>query len=153
MNKNLRSRRWVSISLALPAIALAGGLLGAQPSSAHGMGQGAMSGMQHGQMAPHEGRMAKGEMAQGGWHRKGPGDGSGARHSRHQPLEGKDVTQASVTEFLESRVKRMDNPRLKVGEVTAKDDKVIQGDIVTVDNSIVWRFEFDRTSGRMQPVK
>jgi hypothetical protein len=92
-------------------------------------------------------------MAQGGWHRKGPGDGSGARHSRHQPLEGKDVTQASVTEFLESRVKRMDNPRLKVGEVTAKDDKVIQGDIVTVDNSLVWRFEFDRTSGRMQPVK
>ncbi len=160
MNKNFRRPRWMSIGLTMPAVALAGGLLGAQPSLAQAMGQGAMPGMQDGQMAIHECRMAmqehqmaRADKADGDWHRHGPRDSSAARHSRHQPLEGTAATEASVTEFLESRIKRMDNPRLKVGEVTAKDDKVIRGDIVTVDNSLVWRFEFDRANGRMQPVK
>ncbi|MBT7942135.1 MAG: hypothetical protein HN719_02145, partial [Alphaproteobacteria bacterium] len=64
-----------------------------------------------------------------------------------------DVTVESVTKFLEQRLGHMGNDRLKVGEVTATDDKTITAEIVTQDDSLVMKMQFDRKTGRHFPVK
>jgi hypothetical protein len=43
------------------------------------------------------------------------------------------------------------NPRLKLGDVKEKDADTITADIVTVDNSLVQRFDVDRNTGRYVP--
>jgi len=54
-----------------------------------------------------------------------------------------------VRAYLDSRVTRLNNKRLKVGEVKA-DDKTIAADIVTVDNSLVQRLTVDRRTGAIE---
>ncbi len=71
----------------------------------------------------------------------------------HQAAFTKELTIESVTEFLERRLAHMGNDRLKVGEVKVKDDKTIVGEIVTVDNSLVRRIEFDRKTGGQRLVR
>lgn len=47
--------------------------------------------------------------------------------------------------------RRIDNSNLKVGDVKEKDADTITADVVTKDNSLVRRFDFNRHSGFYQP--
>ena len=142
-------RKHVTISVAL--FALAGGLLastvlraaekapGPQGSM---MGPGQMMGgqMMGGQMQP--GMMNKMNMMGQGM----MGHDFGARvvPSKHLSVE-------HVRHFLEHRLARRGNKRLKVGEVKEEDDAII-ADIVTVDDSLVERIKVDRHTGRIEHV-
>jgi hypothetical protein len=44
----------------------------------------------------------------------------------------------------------MQNPNLKVGEVSEVDDDTITADVVTQDGSLVWRYMVDRHTGAMR---
>ncbi len=51
-----------------------------------------------------------------------------------------------VRNYLSLRLDRLNNKRLKLGEVKA-DDRTITADVVTVDNSLVQRLKVDRHTG------
>ena len=96
------------------------------------MGQGMMG---HGMM--HHGMMGHGMMGQGPGMRVLP--------SQHLSID-------DVRHFLEHRLARRGNKRLKLGEVTQTDDDTIVADVVTVDDSLVRRMQVDRHTGLMRPV-
>ena len=52
---------------------------------------------------------------------------------------------------MERWLARADNSRLKLGDVKEKDTDTITADIVTLDNSLVQRFEIDRNTGFTRP--
>ena len=53
-----------------------------------------------------------------------------------------------VRNYLSSRIERLNNKRLKVGDVKAE-DTTITADVVTVDNSLVQRLKIDRRTGEI----
>ena len=59
---------------------------------------------------------------------------------------------SDIKAYLERWVAAMGNPRLKVGTVKEKNADTIVGEIVTVDGSLVQRYEVDRQSGVYRPV-
>ncbi|OHC71793.1 MAG: hypothetical protein A3B62_04905 [Rhodospirillales bacterium RIFCSPLOWO2_01_FULL_65_14] len=125
-----------------PAFAQGPGM-GMGRGGGHGMGmmgQGMGQGMMGQGMGP--GMMGQGQQAYG------PGNCPG-----FVAAQGQEVTVDSVTKFLEARLARWGNDRLKIGKVEATDDKTITGEIVTKDGSLVQKFAFDKTTGRHQPVK
>ena len=108
-----------------------------QMSGPGGMGYGpGMRGYGHGMMGSGRGR----------------GAGFGGPCLREQAALDKELTTADVTKWVERHMAMQGNDRLKVGPVTEKDADTIVADIVTVDNSLVWRFEFDRDTGRMNRI-
>lgn len=60
-----------------------------------------------------------------------------------------DDAKAVITGFLAMH----GNKRLKAGNVQEKDAGTILAEVVTVDNSLVQRFEIDRKTGRFTPVQ
>jgi hypothetical protein len=64
------------------------------------------------------------------------------------PLEEPDIRR-----MMEAWLAQERNPRLKLGDITAKDENIFQADIVTKDNSLVQRFDVDRRTGAMQAVE
>jgi hypothetical protein len=54
-----------------------------------------------------------------------------------------------VRGYLTAQVERLNNKRLKVGDIKA-DDGSITADIVTVDNSLVQRLKVDRHTGSIE---
>ncbi len=139
------------------ALALGGAFLAIGPAAAHGSGeQGSHGGYG---MRGHMGHMSSGmghsgQMGSGMGHsgRMGSGmTGYGAGGHGGCPYNkvafDKELTVESVTKFLEQRLSHMGNDRLKVGGVKAKDDNTIVAEIVTVDDSLVQRIEFDRRTG------
>ena len=123
---------------AVGAALMLGTALFAGPSFAHGSGGPMGTGMM--------GHMGTGMMGHMG--SAGP---QGCPY--HQAAFTKELTIESVTKYLERRLDHMGNDRLKVGEVKVKDDKTIVGEIVTVDNSLVRRIEFDRKTGSQRLVR
>ena len=148
-------------TLAITAVAVAA-VLGAtalvtNPVSAGGPGwrwnaanQGQMSGP--GWMGHGPGMMGYGRGAMGYGYRHGPGAAYGGPCLQGQAALGKELTTADVTKWVERHLAMQGNERLKVGPVTEKDAGTIVADIVTADDSLVWRFEFDRSTGRMNRV-
>jgi hypothetical protein len=128
--------------------ALVIGVAAFTPAFARGPGMGMGPGMMgHGTGMG----MGQGMMGQGmgpGQQAYGPGNCPG-----FAATQGQEVTVDSVTKFLESRLARWGNERLKIGKVEATDDKTIIGEIVTKDGSLVQKFAFDKATGRHQPVK
>ena len=61
-------------------------------------------------------------------------------------------TEASVRLLLEYRLMVAGNPRLRVGEVTAKDAAIIAR-VVTVDGSLVEEYAVDKRTGLWNPVR
>ena len=106
------------------------------------MGTGMMGGSGHGM---------QGSMMGSGMMGSGPGV-QGDCPGQTAALK-EDLTVDGVTKLLEQRLSHMGNDRLKVGEVKAKDDDTITAEIVTVDGSLVRKLEFDRDTGRSQPVR
>jgi hypothetical protein len=105
------------------------------------MMQGGMGpGMMHGGMGPG--------MMQGGM---GPGmmqGGMGALFgSRVTPIMN--LSAEDVRGYLTAQLDRLNNRRLKIGEIKA-DDGAITADIVTVDNSLVQRLKVDRHTGAIE---
>ena len=117
-----------------------------------GMGSGMMgSGMMHGGMGSGmtgsgmtHGGMGSGMMGSG-MTQGGIGSGMGTLFgSRVVPTMNLSVDD--VRGYLSSRLDRLQNKRLKVGEIKT-DDATITADIVTVDNSLVQRLKIDRRTG------
>jgi len=54
-----------------------------------------------------------------------------------------------VRGYLGAQLDRLDNKRLKVGDIKA-DDGTVTADIVTVDNSLVQRLKVDRHTGAIE---
>ncbi|MDP6786178.1 MAG: hypothetical protein QGI13_03530 [Rhodospirillales bacterium] len=82
----------------------------------------------------------------------GHGAGSGGPCWHGQAALDKELNTADVTKWVERHLAMQGNDRLKAGPVTEKDAGTIVADIVTADDSLVWRFEFDRVTGRMSRV-
>ncbi len=75
-----------------------------------------------------------------------PQTGQAAPQQTDQKLTVDDV-KARMERWLSFR----NNPRLKVGDVKEKDADTITADIVTVDNSLVQRFDINRHTGYPRP--
>jgi uncharacterized membrane protein len=60
---------------------------------------------------------------------------------------GHELTVEEVTDGLQRWIARGGNPRLKPGNVVAKDNRTITAEIVTVDNSLVQKLDIDRRTG------
>lgn len=113
--------------------------MGQQPK-----GQGMMQGrMGSGMMCP---MMRSGMMQGGGMMRSGMmGHGmSSLFGSRVKPVMNLSVDD--VRAYLASQLDRLDNKRLKLGDIKAGDG-TITAEIVTVDNSLVQRLKVDRHTG------
>ena len=52
-----------------------------------------------------------------------------------------------VRAYLDLRLKRMGNKRLKLGDIKPGEADTLTADIVTVDNSLVQRLKIDRHTG------
>lgn len=127
-----------------------------------GYGHGGMMGYRHrGMMGPGQscgmsGMMGPGMMGSGmmGPGMMGPGGKMGhggmMGHGGAAPL-AEDLSVDQVRHMMEHRVAMMQNPNLKIGEVTANDDDTITADVVTQDDSLVRRFMVDRHTGAMRP--
>ena len=54
-----------------------------------------------------------------------------------------------VRGYLTAQLDRLNNKRLKLGELTS-DDRTITADVVTIDNSLVQRLKVDRHTGAIE---
>ena len=93
-----------------------------------------------------EGGMRHGMMGSG-MMRDGTGSGTGTLFgSRVVPTMNLSVDD--VRDYLNSRLDRLHNKRLKLGDVKT-DDATITADVVTVDNSLVQRLKINRRTGEI----
>jgi hypothetical protein len=111
--------------------------MGGQGMMGRGMGG---RGMDHGMTGQGRGRMADSGA---------PGAG-GLFGSRVTPVMNLSVED--VRGYLDQRVERLGNKRLKVGDVTVTGTGVITADVVTVDNSLVQRLSVNRRTGAIDYV-
>jgi hypothetical protein len=140
------------------------------PMMGHGMmmgGQPGMMGGQQGMMGGQQGMMGSG-MGMGGCPMMGGMMGSGMQGTMGQGMMGHGMMQGGMGAMFGSRVTpmmnlsaedvrgylteqldRLNNKRLKVGDIKA-DDGSITADIVTVDNSLVQRLKVDRHTGSIE---
>jgi hypothetical protein len=113
------------------------------------MGLGKQDIMGQGTMRPG---LMQGSMGPGSMH---GGTGPGMMQSGMGALFGSLVTPMmnlsaeDVRGYLGAQLVRLDNKRLKVGDIKA-DDGAITADIVTVDNSLVQRLKVDRHTGTIE---
>jgi hypothetical protein len=77
----------------------------------------------------------------------GMGMGGGPAMMQQQAGVDKNLTVAQVREFYDSRIKFHNNDRVKLGNVVEKDADTISVEIVTVDNSLINKFDIDRHTG------
>lgn len=129
----------LGIAVAPVGAAVAQGTQGGMAQMGPGMRQGGM-----GQMGPG---MMQGCM--------GPGMMQGGTAPGASPLFGARVTPVmhlsveDVRSYLDLQLERLNNQRLKVGDVKA-DGGTIIADIVTVDNSLVQRLKVDPRTGAIE---
>lgn len=144
-------KNFKGVAIAVLAVALTAGAAWAHgPGGTGSMGPGSM--MDRGTMGPgmmmHRGMMM------------GPG------MMMHRGMMGRDMMgfrgrvtpdfqlkTGDVKSYFERRLARTGNERLKLGKVTAKDKDTIIAEIVTVDNSLVRRYEIDRHTGLVRATK
>ncbi len=100
--------------------------------------------MGHGMMG--HGMMGHGMAGRGGMAGCGPGAMGGSPVDKELGIE-------DVTKILEGRLAWHGNDRLKVGKVEEKDENTIIAEIVTVDDSLVKRLEFDRRTGARKQIR
>jgi hypothetical protein len=119
---------------------------GMMGSGQQGMGQGMMGGgcpMMRGMMGSGQQGMMGPGMMQGGM---GPGMG-GMFGSHVTPMMNLSVED--VRSYLTVQLDRLNNKRLKIGDITS-DDGTVTADIVTIDNSLVQRLKVDRHTGTIE---
>jgi hypothetical protein len=102
--------------------------------------------MMHGGMG--SGMMgSRGMMGSGMMQGRGQSGMDGLFGSRVRPIMNLSVDD--VRGYLDFRLERLNNKRLKVGDLKS-DDGTITADIVTVDNSLVQRLKVDRHTGAIE---
>ncbi len=156
-------RKNLVLGIAATALVIGVAAFSAAPTLAHGfkgsgggfcgqMGPGYSQGMM-GQGQGY-GMMGQGMMGQGmgqGYGMMGQGQGpcnqgTGAGVDRNLGVD-------DVKEFVENRLEMMGNDRLKVGKIEASGEGTIVVEIVTVDDSLVHKIEFDTKTGAHHPIK
>lgn len=153
-------RKTLKATAIAAALAL-GTVLAAGPVLAHGSGEPGEQGTRSGSGMHGGNKMGAGMMGGPGHGMQGNQMGTGMMGTGAKgdcPFAtkaslGKDLTVEGVTKLLEQRLSHMGNKRLKVGEVTVKDDDTITAEIVTIDDSLVQKMEFDRNTGQPRPVR
>jgi len=99
-------------------------------------------------MANMMGQGMTGQSMMGSGMAQGTTTGMGALlGSRVTPMMNLSVDD--VRTYLAAQLDRLNNKRLKVGDITS-DDANITADIVTVDNSLVQRLKVDRHTGAIE---
>ena len=104
------------------------------------------------------GALGVGAVQAGGWgescdrHERGERGEHGPKHGmmmkRHGMMQRElDLNADKIRTLAEARLIMRGNDRLKVGEVTQKDDDTFVVQIVTVDGSLVKEFEVDKDKG------
>ena len=86
----------------------------------------------------------------------GPGYGMGPgmmTPSFGAAAPAKDLSADDVRAGMERSLAWHDNKRLKVGEVKEVDEDTIVADILTLDDSLVQRWQVDRHTGAMRPAE
>ncbi|NQU59442.1 MAG: hypothetical protein HQ513_19590 [Rhodospirillales bacterium] len=114
------------------------GMMGSQ-----GHGQGMMGSQGHGQ----------GMMGSQGHGQGMMGSGNAPCGQVEQSGVDRNLGVDDVKGIIESRLKMHNNDRLKVGKVEASGDNTIVAEIVTVDDSLVHKIEFDTKTGAHHPIK
>jgi len=64
-----------------------------------------------------------------------------------------EMTPERVRTWLEQHLARLDNPRLKIGDITTGTDGTVLAEIVTVDGSLVQKLAFNRYPGLVRQVQ
>jgi hypothetical protein len=130
----------------MPGGGMMGGMMG------HG-GQGGMmdqgGGMKGGcpMMSGMKGTGRQGMMGPG-MMQGGMGPGMGGMFGSHvTPMMNLSVED--VRSYLAVQLDRLNNKRLKIGDITS-DDGTVTADIVTIDNSLVQRLKVDRHTGTIE---
>lgn len=137
---------------------MGGGMMGGGPMS-RGMsgGRQGMMGRGQGMMGGGQGMMGQGTM--GNMMKMMLGSmgqrimGRSMRGQGMRVVPSLNVTVKDVRLFMEKRLELVGNKRLKVGPVKQVGERIITADIVTVDNSLVRRFEIDRNTGWVKKAK
>ncbi len=143
----MRARMLIGAGL---AVALAGAMWIYQtPASAQGWGM--MGG--YGPGGQDAGGWTCPGFGRGGF---GPGMMMGYGYGYDRQSDGQTGENLNLTtDNVKARVERMlawrGNPRLKLGDVKEKDADTITADVVTKDNSLVQRFDFNRHNGSVRP--
>jgi len=111
-----------------------------------------MMGQGQGMMGP--GMMGYGMMGQG----MGPDGGMMGPGMMMSPMmvmgqQSANLTVDDVKGNLERWLAWQGNARLKIGSVSEKDQATITAEIVTLDNSLVQKFDVDRRTGMMWPLR
>lgn len=169
-------RKSIVLGIAATALIIGVAAYNAAPVFAHGnegsggqMGQGYSQGMMgnQGQQMMGQGQGYDQQMmGQGYGHpmmgNQGHAQGYGMMGQGHGMMMGFGYTNSGVDRnlsvddvkgMLESRLKMHDNDRLKIGKVEASGENTIIAEIVTVDDSLVQKIEFDTKTGAHHPVK
>jgi hypothetical protein len=155
----IMKRKSIVIAAALAATVGAAALVFDTPSFAqpYGGGWGMMGGYGPGRGAgPGYGRgpgWMHGGYGHGWMHGQdyGPGWCWGNRNEANAPQGDLKLTTDQVKARMEQWLAFRHNPRLKLGDVKEKDADTITADVVTVDNSLVQRFDINRHTGFTQP--
>lgn len=153
-------RKSYILGTAAVVVAIGATAIAAAPTFAHGpgFGQGYGPGYGHQMMGQGYGpgynhpMMDQGGMGMGpGQAMMGQGNPNCARYNQ-QTLQ-KEMTLDDVKSFMQSRLDWRGNDRLKVGKVEATGENTIVAEIVTVDDSLVRRVEFDTKTGAHRPIQ
>ncbi len=134
----------VAIAATVALVSLGSAVVTAVPSFAHSASDGQSMGGDHKAMMMEKMGHMGGHM--GGQSHRGGHMGGGAAMAL-------DLDVDDVRNIIEGRMAMRGNDRLKVGKVEVVDDKTITAEIVTVDDSLVMKMEFDRQTGAHHPVK
>ena len=134
----------------MPGGGMMGGMMG-QGGQGGMMGQGMQGGGMMGGGCPMmSGMMGSGQqgMMGPGMMQGGMGPGMGGMFGSHvTPMMNLSVED--VRSYLTVQLDRLNNKRLKIGDITS-DDGTVTADIVTIDNSLVQRLKVDRHTGTIE---
>ncbi len=147
-------RKNLVLGIAATALLIGAAAFSAAPTLAHGF-KGSGGGF-YGQMGPgySQGMMGHGH----GYGMMGRGQGYGVM-GQGPCYQGtgvgieRNLDVDDVRGIVESRLAMHGNERLKVGKVEATGEDTIVVEIVTVDDSLVHKIEFDRKTGAHHPIK
>ena len=157
-------RRNITLGIAATALVLGVAAFSTIPAFAHapqGYGGHMGHGYSQGMMGSHgQGHGMMGSHGQGHGMMGSHGQGYGMMGSGNAPCGqfqqsgvDRDLGVDDVKGIVENRLKMHGNDRLKVGKVEASDENTIVVEIVTVDDSLVHKLEFDTRTGAHHPVK
>jgi len=157
-------RKILTLTAAAAAIALVTAFT-ALPTLAHGpegktnqnetgqMGGGMMGGGMMGGQSANKGHGQMGGGMMGSMMKSHMGGGMmGGGMMSHQDTD-RNLSVDDVRKLLDGMLVMHGNDRLKTGKIEATDDKTIVAEIVTVDDSLVHKVEFDTKTGAHHTVK